>query len=258
MNNIIDVHTHIIPEIDDGSKSIEMTLEMIKQSSENGVVEIVATPHYRAEICVVNYKEVKDKVENLNKQMKILGSKIKIYVGQEIYYTDSLLEDLESGNIGTINQSRYILIELSSRRFDEQFLDMAYELKLKGIIPIIAHPERYLYIQRDIDYINKLISEGCLFQLDAGSLIGEYGKEIEHTSMKILKNNIYNFIGSDSHNSTSRKNCIRKCLEKVESINKQFIQNVQEDSKNLLLDKEIVFRGKRIKKKNIISKFFKG
>ncbi|MGL4873251.1 MAG: tyrosine-protein phosphatase [Clostridium sp.] len=257
MNNIIDIHTHVLPEIDDGSNSIEMTLKMINQGIENGVVEIVATPHYRAEISLLSYKEVENKVEALNNQLRNIGSKIKIYAGQEIYYTDKLIENLEKKEIGTINNSRYILIELSSRKFEETFLDTVYELKLRGITTIIAHPERYKYVQRDFEYINRLIDEGCLFQLDAASLVGDYGKDAKQTAMKILKNNIYNFIGSDSHNDTNRKNCIKESIKEIQKINREFIESAREDSKRLLLDKDIDFRGKKIKRKNIISIFFK-
>ena len=177
---MVDMHSHIIYGIDDGSKSKEMTLEMLKLSIECGVKKIVATPHYMKGRFNVEYSEVKDKVNELRQMISEEKLDIEIYCGQEVYYRENILEYYEEGAIGTINDSRYMLIELPMMEFDvNSVIDNLYELTLKGIIPIIAHPERYIPFIKNPSLINDFIKEGYLFQLNTGSVSEDFGKDVK-------------------------------------------------------------------------------
>ena len=246
---MIDIHSHVLPGIDDGSKDMEMTLEMLRIAEKDGTTDIVATPHYCIGYGEENYESVKERVLSLRSQLQKENININIHFGQEVYFSSRLLDDLEEGVIGTVNGGRYLLIELNMKEFERDVLDTLYELKLQGIIPIIAHPERYSYIQRHPRLINDFINEGCLFQLNAGSITGRHGEKAKESAKELLKNNIYSFIGSDGHNITTRRTEINESLKDIEKIDKEFRDRVLENSKMLLLDEEVIFNGIKVEKK---------
>ena len=254
---MIDIHSHIIPGIDDGSKNMEMTLEMLKNAEREGTKEIVATPHYLLEYGESKIEEVKVLVKELNSIITKEGINIKVYSGQEVYFTENILKDYLDGNIGTLNDSRYMLIEFNMNRFEENIFDIIYELQVRGITPIIAHPERYRSIIKNPVEINRFIDEGYLFQLDSGSLTGVFGKEVKKTAEVLLANGIYNFIGSDAHNIKNRNTGISEAIglanDKKNGIEKVF----EESSRKMLNNEKVDFLGQRIKVKKSILSFFK-
>lgn len=254
---MIDIHSHIIPGIDDGSKNMEMTLEMLKNAEREGTKEIVATPHYLLEYGESKIEEVKVLVKELNSIITKEGINIKVYSGQEVYFTENILKDYLDGNIGTLNDSRYMLIEFNMNRFEENIFDIIYELQVRGITPIIAHPERYRSIIKNPVEINRFIDEGYLFQLDSGSLTGNFGKEVKKTAEILLANGIYNFIGSDAHNIKSRNTGISEAIglanNKKNGIEKVF----EESSRKMLNNEKVDFLGERIKVKKSILSFFR-
>lgn len=254
---MIDIHSHIIPNIDDGSKSIDMTLQMLKNAKNRGTNEIVATPHYLLEYGVATIKEVKKYVEEINELLKDEGIDMKVYHGQEVYFSERILEDYLNNNIGTINDSRYMLIEFNMRKFENNIFDMLYELQVRGIVPIIAHPERYREFIDKPSKINNFIKEGYLFQLNSGSLEGKLGEDARKTAKIFLDNNIYNFIGSDAHNVKSRTTGIDEALSIIHKKNKFSEEIFNESSKRLIENKDIEFCGQHIKEKNSIFSFLR-
>ena len=142
-----------------------------------------------------------------------------------------------------------IIVNSTDKYLLRIFMGYLYELKLQGIIPIIAHPERYSYIQRHPRLINDFINEGCLFQLNAGSITGRHGEKAKESAKELLKNNIYSFIGSDGHNITTRKTEISDSISNIQKINNNFKEEVFENSKKLLVNEEIIFCGKEFEKK---------
>lgn len=258
---IVDIHSHILPGIDDGSKNIEMTLEMLRNAERDGTKEIVATPHYLLEYGEATIEEVKVLVEGINSRLIKEDINIKIYSGQEVYFNEHIVRDYMEGNIGTINDSRYMLIEFPMHRFDKNIFETIYELQVRNIIPIIAHPERYIPFRDEPSLINDFIDEGYLFQMNAGSIEGKFGEKIKKTANLFLENNIYNFIGSDAHNienrNTGLKNSINLLNEKGKD-NGKVNQLIFEDSSNKLVKNEQVkFIGKKIKTKKSIFSFLK-
>lgn len=246
---MIDIHSHILPGIDDGPKKLEMSLDMIRKSHEEGTENIVATPHFRRGCFETPYSEVKKVVKYFNDLVKEEGLDINIHYGQEVYYSDRIIEDLDEGLIGTINGGQYMLVEFPMRKIPSEAVDYMYELKLRGITPIIAHPERYSEVIKNAEVLNKFIEEGCLFQLNAGSIRGFFGKDVKKTAETLIKNNVYSFIGSDAHNNSSRNTGIKEEYQEVFKKNKD-LENIFLDNSNKLLDnEEIQFEGKLIKKK---------
>jgi protein-tyrosine phosphatase len=251
---IADIHSHIIPSIDDGSKNMEMTLEMLKNARENGTKEIIATPHYLLEYGEARIDEVKDYVKEINEILENNKVDIKVYSGQEVYFTERIIEDYIKGNIGTINDSRYMLIEFDMHKFEENAFDILYELQVRDIIPIIAHPERYKIFKEKPEFINAFIDQGYLFQMNAGSIEGKYGESTRKTAKMFLDKNIYNFIGSDAHNSETRNTGIEDALTFIEEVNRNIIES---SSTKLLNNEMIYFKGEKIKKRKSIFSFLR-
>ena len=254
---MIDIHSHILPGIDDGAKNINMTLRMIKMAEKSGTKDIVATPHFCRGYGETPYDEVKKLVEEFKKLTKREGLGINLHYGQEVYYSEEIINDYKSGLIGTINNSRYMLIELPMRSFDSETLEVIYELQVTGIIPILAHPERYRPIIEKPERINKFIKEGFLFQMNAGSIEGQFGNNVKKTAEILLANNIYNFIGSDAHNDTNRCTGIDRGIELAKKKNKINEELFRESGRRLLNNEDIEFIGEKVKEKKGIFSFLK-
>lgn len=255
---MVDLHSHLIWSIDDGSKSREMTLNMLRQAVQGGTTKLVLTPHYFPGDFDIPFDKVKEKAEEVNLLAKEENLNIEIYYGQEIFYTNNILEHYENGEIGTINNSKYMLIEFNMRDFSKkEVIEGIYELQIRGIVPIIAHPERYLKFIKSPSLINEFIKEGFLFQLNVGSLTGEFGKEVKKTAEIFLENKIYNFIGSDAHRDEKRNADMGKRLESVNKLDKGYFKYIIKSSEELLNNKEAKFIGKKIEKKKGILALFR-
>ena len=250
---MVDIHSHIINEIDDGSRSIEMTINMLKKAEESGTTDIIATPHFMRGRFEVEYKEVIQKTEELKKIVKENNIDINIYVGQEVYYSKNLLEYYNDKIIGTINNTKYMLIELPMLGFDiDEVINTIYELQIRGIVPIIAHPERYKPFIKKPSMINALINEGMLFQMNAGSIAGDFGKDVKKTATKYLEHNVYSFIGSDAHRDRGRDTDMSEALNILESHQrKAFINN----GKAVIENEDVEFKGTAVKEKKFLGIF---
>ena len=250
---MVDIHSHIINEIDDGSKSIDMTINMLKKSEQSGTTDIIATPHFMRGRFEVEYKDVVKKVEELKKIVKENNIDINIYAGQEVYYSRKLIEYYNDKIIGTINNTKYMLIELPMLEFNiDEVINTIYELQIRGIVPIIAHPERYKQFIKKPSMINSLIKEGMLFQMNTGSIVGDFGKDVKKTAAKYLEHNVYSFIGSDAHRDRGRDTDISEALNILEvPQKKEFINN----GKVILENKDVEFKGTAVKEKKFLGIF---
>ena len=201
-----DLHTHIMYGVDDGSKTLEESLIMLHRLEENGVTDVVLTPHYIENTrysCnnidkIKLYKEICSKAEEI-------GLNINIYLGNEVMVNNNLLEYLDT-EILKINNSRYLLIETDLKEKYPDFDIIISELLDNNIIPILAHPERYLYVQKDYKCLNRYIEAGMLCQADCESLFNKYGKKANKTLIKLLKKNMIHFFGSDIHRKETKIN----------------------------------------------------
>ena len=179
---MIDLHSHILPNIDDGSKSMQETLEMLKEAEKAGFTTIISTSHFIEESYNISKEKREELIKSINEKIILENINIKIYNGAEAYINNNLNELIKIGVIPTINESKYLLMELPMNNKIIYLDQIIYNLKQNNIIPIIAHPERYLYIQKNPNKLIDLIEKGVLFQGNYGSIIGKYGKEAEKTA----------------------------------------------------------------------------
>ncbi|MBF7016772.1 tyrosine-protein phosphatase [Staphylococcus durrellii] len=210
---MIDIHNHILPDIDDGPKNITETIMLLQQAKEQGVTGIIATPHHLSPKYTNNIKDVKALIKEVQQISVIQKIGVNIYHGQEIRLTDQIVSDIEKGNISGLNDSKYLLIEFPSNEVPLYTKQLFYELQLMKFIPIIAHPERNKVLANNMNVLYDLINMGALSQLTAGSLLGNAGKNIQKISIKMIHYDLTHFIASDAHHSVLRPFAIKKLFK---------------------------------------------
>ena len=215
---MIDMHTHILPNIDDGSESMEETIKMLKEAKEAGFTDIITTSHYIENSYDITKRERKNIINEIKSKSDIENINIKLYNGAEAYISNNIYELIEKEELPTLNNSKYLLMELPMNNKVLYLENVIYSLESKGITPIIAHPERYSYVQKDIKFVEELVERGVLFQANYGSIIGKYGNDASKSVKKLLKKKLIHFLGTDTHKSNSiytQMNIILKKLEKI-------------------------------------------
>lgn len=231
---MIDFHSHIIHGIDDGAKSLDMSLEMLKIAESEGVEYICATPHFITEEFEIAHDEYMEKLDRLVSASRDENLKIKILSGLEIYMHPNLPKLYKDKKIWGINHSEYILVELPMGQFPMYTEDVFYELMLLGAKPVLAHPERNLKIMKDYTLIANLIKQGVLMQVNAGSLLGDYGREVKKTAQEFVKRNMIHILGSDGHNITSRKTRLKEAYTIVKGLNEATYNWIFQNETNII------------------------
>ena len=213
---MIDFHTHILPNIDDGSKSVEETFNLIKEAEKVGFDSIISTSHY-----IENYYEspVGERQQWVNALTEALHKEninVKLYLGNEVYFSENIIKLLNENKIAKINNSKYMLFEFAMNVKPINVYDVIYEMIQNKITPILAHPERYKFVQQDPSFIYELIETGVLMQSNYASIIGWYGEKAQILAKKFLESNMISFLGSDVHKPNTIYPKMPEILEKLE------------------------------------------
>lgn len=254
---MVDIHSHILPCIDDGSEDLENTISMLETADRSHTEAIIATPHYFPGRFETPFEKVVELVEDLKDEAANRGLSIDIYPGQEIFLTREVIGLYREGVVRGLNNSRYILVETDMRSYSDSYLDIIYELKIMGAVPIIAHPERYGYLMGDLNLINPFIDEGCLFQINSSSITGIFGKSVQKTANTLIEHGICNFIASDAHTNHMRTTGLKEALELAKKINRSVTAEAEANG-TLLLNNEVIRSScSRISVKKSIFSFLK-
>jgi len=195
-----DVHSHILFGVDDGSSSIEESITLLKRLKEVGFNNVILTPHYieGSDYCSLNEEKL-EKLNILKEAVKESHLNINLYLGNEIFIDDDILELITNGSIYPLNNSRHLLIELPFHNEILNLEDIMYEIKYAGYIPVIAHPERYDYFQENYQLLDSLRENGVMFQGNYSSILGYYGKKAKKLIKYMLKNKYIDYLGTDIH-----------------------------------------------------------
>ena len=237
--NMIDFHTHILPMIDDGSSSVEETLNIIKEAKKVGFDKIILTPHYMENIYNAKKKEIEEYIGKLNELLQEKQIGIKLYSGNEIYITDNIVKLLQNNIVSSLNNTRYVLFELPFNSKPFNLYNVAYELIENNYIPILAHPERYNFVQQNLSMVYELVQSGVFVQSNYGSIIEMYGKKAAIIVKILLKNNMVHFLGTDVHKSNTIYPKIPKILKEVEKIiGKEKLDKISNINPQLVLKNE--------------------
>jgi len=215
---MIDFHNHVLPAVDDGSKSLEMSLNMLENAAKQGITDVVNTVHFqhpKVEPNEITHQRITDVINNLQDELKNNDIPVTLHNGAEVFFLPNLL-NLKSDTLATFGHGKYMLIEFLIHHIPETQKQVLFDLKMSGVTPIIAHPERYIPVQENITLIHDWLNAGCLVQVDAGSVLGFLGKSAQQTAEKIIKNNWCQILGSDAHNDRNRDFCLKDSYEIVQ------------------------------------------
>ena len=215
---MIDFHSHILPNIDDGSRSIEETFNLIKEAERAGFESVVSTSHYMENYYETDVPEREVWVKAILENLKTKNRNKYLYLGNEIYFSENIINLLEKRKASTINDTSYVLFELPMNSEPMNLYDIVYEMLQYKLVPILAHPERYSFVQKDPDLIYDLIEKGVLMQANYGSIIGQYGEKAQIIVEKFLENNMIHFLGSDVHRPNTIYPKIPRILEQIADI----------------------------------------
>ena len=194
---MIDIHNHILYGVDDGSKDLDMSLAMLKEEMEQGVSTIYLTPHQNQQ--TLTGPLLKERYQSFLEELKEKGIDMDIRLGAEIYYYPGLKQDLLSGKALTMDESKYVLVEFSTRT-ETNVSEIVYELVMAGFTPIIAHIERYPYLKKE-DYFD-IKEAGGLIQINSGS----FSRFSSRGLIKyLLKNDLVDYVATDAHDNSKRK-----------------------------------------------------
>lgn len=236
---MIDVHCHLVYDVDDGSQNKEKTIIMLEEAKRAGFTDIILTPHYMQDYYIEPSAKIKEKIDTFYEDAKNIG--INLYQGNEIYATRDIVDLIKNNEAACLNKSRYVLLELPMQNIPMNLDEIIYLLLENKYIPVIAHPERYKYVQENPNMLIEYIEKGVLFQSNFGSIVGVYGNSIKDTVKKLLTHNMIHFLGSDTH----RPNTIYSAMaEIITKLNKLIGKAKQEElttvnPMNILKNKEI-------------------
>jgi protein-tyrosine phosphatase len=221
---VIDIHSHILPGLDDGAQTWEEALEMARLAVADGIRVMVATPHLFKERIVdprsLNEKSViLERVAQFQERLAAEEIALEILPGCDVPLSVEALRLLEDDLLTTINDAnRYLLLELPDTSIPPATQEICFRIKSKGITPIITHPERHLIIQEAPDKLARLLDLGCLSQLTAGSLTGRFGRHVARISRKLIKKGYIHLLATDAHNLGGRPPLLSPALEELSDL----------------------------------------
>jgi len=204
---MIDIHSHFLFGVDDGSPDVEHSLKMIEQASLDGVTDVICTPHFRKEVFEPPAELI---LKNFEALKKANTYPVNLYLGQEVAKHRAMFSRLNSGEIFTMNKTKYVLLEfryIENSDIEESVLDAKYF----GYIPVIAHVERYEYVQEK--HIERFIDLGALIQVNADSLVLKRGARYKKRVEKYIKSHLVHFVANDMH--FNREYCMKKAFDYV-------------------------------------------
>jgi len=241
---MIDLHCHILPNVDDGASSVELSLKMARNAVSEGIHIIVATPHHQNGRYLNEKKDIMHYVQELNDLLKKEQIPLTLLPGQETRLYGEILDDYQNEKILTLNDTgKYLFIEFPSSQVPHYAERLLFDIQSKGLIPIIVHPERNSRLLEEPDLLYKFIMNGALAQVTAGSVTGHFGKKIKKFSHQLIQSNLVHFVSSDAHNLEGRSFRMREALEVIESEHGQdtvyaFLENAQYVIKGRMCYKE--------------------
>ncbi|RKQ34289.1 tyrosine-protein phosphatase [Oceanobacillus halophilus] len=205
---MIDIHSHILPGIDDGAKTEDDSLKMAREAVKQGITSIIATPHHRNGKYDNDRASIVRDVAILNELLEDADIPLTVLPGQETRINGEMIEDINSGDLLPLNESKYIFVEFPSGHVPRYSSQMLFDLQVAGYKPIIVHPERNRELMEHPSKMYDFVKNGALTQVTAASVVGKFGKNIQKFSQQLIEANLTHFIASDAHNTTTRGFCM--------------------------------------------------
>ncbi len=210
---MVDIHTHVIPGLDDGAPDIETALGMLEIAASEGIKHLIATPHYISGERENSLSEVRSRYEELLEAAGSKGLDITIYLGSEVFLTPELPDLVRDGRVSSLGGSSYILIEFPMASIPVYARDVIFRLRLMDYVPVIAHPERNRLMARDPNLLYDFLEQGALSQVNSTSITGVYGRTVKEAALTILRHDMAHFVASDAHTCGGRAPRLRGARE---------------------------------------------
>jgi protein-tyrosine phosphatase len=225
-DNHVDIHSHLMPGIDDGARTFEQTLGLVKALQGFGVSQFVTTPHTMHHV----WDNSKENILSLKKDTVLELEKNNIRVpfraASEYLMDDQFVKLFQAGELLTLKDN-YVLVEMSYMSAPMQLYNILFDLQVAGYIPVLAHPERYTFYHNNFEEYEKLKRVGCLFQLNLLAVVGYYGASIAKVAEQLLQKGMYDFVGSDVHHNNHIAAFGEKVKLKEVSVLQEVIKNNQ-------------------------------
>ncbi len=198
--NYVDIHSHLLPAIDDGAKNYEDTQFLILELKKIGFLEFITTPHVMEAVWQNSTEKIKQVLNDT--KASLLENKIEnqFSSGAEYMMDNGFVKLFETEKLRTLKDN-FVLVEMSYLNAPLNLYEVLFQLQIAGYTPVLAHPERYVFYEKNLNEFTKLKNAGCLFQMNLLSSIGYYGTNVTKIADYILKNNMYDFVGSDVHHA---------------------------------------------------------
>lgn len=236
-----DIHSHILPGVDDGAENMEEALSMIEVAYQEGTRQIFCTPHYERGKNSYTKEELNNRFQELCKEVEKVHPDMKLYLGNEILYTDGIVDDLKNGLIQTMNDTKYVLVEFNIRTSYNELYQAIRKITNARFRPIIAHMERYRCLFKHIDRVDELVRMEAYLQMNISSVYGGLLDENARWCKKLVKEDYISFFGTDAHDLDDRAPYIndyvgwieKKCGE--DALEEMFVNNPIKMAKNQYL-----------------------
>lgn len=212
---MIDLHSHILPGIDDGSPDLRMSLEMARMAVADGTTVLACTPHIFPGLFENAGQDIRKRVDSLQLQLDSEGIALKLVTGADVHLTPGLAGELRSGRALTLADTRYFLLEPPHHIAPPRLRDSVFELMLSGYVPVITHPERLTWVDGHYQDFVELSRAGCWMQLTAGAITGRFGRQAKAIAERMLDDGLVDIVASDAHDTSSRKPGLSKARRLV-------------------------------------------
>jgi len=254
---MIDMHSHILFGVDDGAKTLEESMELIREEVKKGVTHIIFTPHFNKR----NYNKNQDKIsanfQILKEYSEKENLKVQLYLGNEIYLDSTAYASIIDNGFYTLAGSKYVLVEFNELIPPVNIPEICYEINMSGYFPIMAHAERYEILYNNTKLLSEILDEGTHLQVNASSVIKNDNKARNKFAHYLLKNQLISFVASDVHNTVSRKFHLDEAYKAVTKIyGIEYADKIIKNNQLNIINNLYFDNPKFLSKKGILSKFF--
>ena len=213
---MIDLHSHILPGIDDGSRNLDMSLEMARMAVDDGITMMACTPHIYPGLYMNDTAGIKAAREKLQQALDDNGIPLKLTTGADVHLVPGLLEGLRAGIVPCLHDTRYLLLEPSHHVAPPRFQDSVFSLVAAGYVPVITHPERLTWVEDHYPVFRDLVRQGAWMQITAASLTGVFGARAKYWGERFLDDGLTHIIATDTHSNGRRSPIMSKARDIAE------------------------------------------
>lgn len=248
---MVDLHCHLLPGIDDGSKNMAISLRLAREATENGVTHALLTPHHMNGHYVNHKQDIIRLTKEFQKQINVHNIPLTVFPGQEVRINGQLLDALDEDDILFADTSnRYLMLEFPDDDVTHYTNQMIFDLQQRGITPVIVHPERNTKIMAEPDLIYQLLEKGCLSQITASSYVGTFGKKVESFSRRLIEAGQGYVFASDAHNLPGRKYEMRQAFKKMKrEFGQKLVDQYQQNAKSIINGENVPLNNLQVLKK---------